>query len=361
MKRWLLLFFFVSLLAAQTNLTDDTSKEEALLDELLNTTTVDESSPASTPEQQPAPSQNESYNYSQESIPAQSSGSTDNGSSMLQQGPQDSEPSAASDAEVQSEPAPRANYSSRATTTGSRPQGTSSPDDNSPDLSEEARIQETPDIPNFSHKAHIEDVGAECVQCHQTLFAESVRGIKTGPSMKEICGQCHNGTDAPSELLAGFSDEKKYVRTNLPKFSHTTHQQHTEKCTVCHTDIYGKLKDIKIPPPMNRCSGCHNDQRANSDCKVCHENPEKLKPKSHTSQWVYRNGHGKTARLNQKECKSCHTDRDCDACHRGQTPFEVHRPGYRFTHGMDARQRVVNCGYCHDAKYSCTQCHERKQ
>jgi predicted CXXCH cytochrome family protein len=230
-----------------------------------------------------------------------------------------------------------------------------------PDMVQEARVQETPDIPNFSHKAHIEDVGAECVQCHQTLFTESVRGIKSGPSMKEICSQCHNGTDAPTEAIAGFSDEKKYVKTHLPLFSHTVHIQNTEKCIVCHTDIYGDLKKIETPPPMTRCNGCHNNHRANSSCKVCHENPNTLKPKSHTSRWVYRNGHGKDARLRQNECRSCHAERDCNACHRGQNTFQVHSPGYKFTHGIDARQRSVNCGYCHDAQFSCVQCHERKR
>ncbi len=232
----------------------------------------------------------------------------------------------------------------------------------SPDIDiDEARVQETPDIPLFSHKAHIEDIGAECVQCHQTLFSESVRGYKVGPSMKEICSQCHNGTDAGSEAIAGFTDDKKYVKATLPLFSHTSHIQHTEKCNTCHKDIYAELKKIKTPPPMSLCMECHNNHRADANCKVCHEKPEKIKPKTHTPRWVYRNGHGRDARYDQSKCRECHADRRCNECHRGQGSFAVHRAGYRFSHGMDARQRVVNCGYCHDLERSCVQCHVGKR
>jgi predicted CXXCH cytochrome family protein len=230
----------------------------------------------------------------------------------------------------------------------------------SPDINlDEARIQESPDIPEFSHQAHIEDVGAECVQCHQTLFSESVRGYKVGPSMKEICSQCHNGTDAPAEILAGFSDEKKYVKAEMPLFSHTVHLENTEKCITCHKDTYGELKKIKTPPPMSDCMECHNNHKASGNCKVCHEDTRKLMPRSHTPRWVHRNGHGTRARYNLKKCSECHTDRECTECHRGQTSFKIHRPAYRFSHGMDARQRFVNCGYCHDVENNCAQCHMR--
>ena len=232
----------------------------------------------------------------------------------------------------------------------------------SPDIDpEEIRIQETPDIPQFSHKSHIEDVGAECVQCHQTLFSELVKGYRVGPSMKEICSQCHNGTDAPSELLAGFSDEKKYVKAEMSLFSHTKHIEHTEKCTSCHTDIYSPLKKIKSPPPMSDCMKCHNNHKASGNCRQCHEDTKKLKPRSHNPRWVYRNGHGTRARYNQKKCRECHAEQECNLCHRGQSSFAVHRPGYKLTHGMDARRRVSNCAYCHDVEYNCAQCHTRKR
>ena len=228
----------------------------------------------------------------------------------------------------------------------------------SPEMNE-AVVQESPDIPQFSHEKHLEEVGAECVQCHQTLFSESVRGYRSGPSMREICSQCHNGTDAPAEVLAGFSNEKKYVKTHLPLFSHTTHIEHTEDCKTCHKDIYGEIKKIRIPPPMAICSGCHNNNKANANCRVCHEDPSRLKPKSHTPRWVYRNGHGIDARYNQAQCRDCHVDRECSQCHRGQGTFYVHRAAYKYTHGMDARQRQVNCSYCHDLENSCARCHER--
>ena len=232
----------------------------------------------------------------------------------------------------------------------------------SPDIDpEEARVQETPDIPLFSHKDHIENVGVECVQCHQTLFSEMVRGYKAGPSMKEICSQCHNGSDAPAEVLAGFSDEKKYVKVTMPLFSHTKHLEHTEKCNACHKDIYQELKKIKKVPPMALCMDCHNNRKASGSCSECHEKPERMKPKSHTARWLYRNGHGTDARYNRKQCRSCHSDRECNECHRGQSSFAVHRPGYKFSHGMDARTRTVNCGYCHDTENSCVQCHIRKR
>ncbi len=232
----------------------------------------------------------------------------------------------------------------------------------SPDIAfDEAVVQESPDIPTFSHKDHIEGVGAECVQCHQTLFSELVRGYKVGPSMKEICSQCHNGSDAPAELLAGFSNEKKYIKPTMPLFSHTRHIQYTEECNACHKDIYKPLKKIKKVPPMKLCMECHDNRKADGSCTVCHEHPDRLKPRSHTARWVYRNGHGNDARYHRRECLDCHVERECNECHRGQSSFEVHRPGYEFSHGMDARTRTVNCGYCHDTENSCVQCHVRKR
>jgi hypothetical protein len=249
-------------------------------------------------------------------------------------------------------------------------QGSSSPDItsstttyNSDELPEdlEVKIGQTPDIPQFSHRAHVEDVGAECVQCHQTLFAELVRGYKIGPPMKEICSQCHNGEDAREEVIVGFSDEKKYIKPTMPLFSHTTHIQYTERCYTCHRDVYGELKKIKKVPPMSLCSECHNNHQANRNCNVCHENVDEIKPKTHTSRWVYRNGHGVQARFADDKCAECHEERECNQCHRGQSDFAVHRTGYRHSHGMDARQRVSNCGYCHDTELSCAQCHTRNR
>jgi predicted CXXCH cytochrome family protein len=344
MKRMLFLLLLSCLATAQKN--KDTSKDEALLNDLLNTTPI-ESEQAAPAQEAQEPS--ESTAPAETFEPVESSGTSRSVSPEYQ--------SERSSPELESRPVQKQRTGrsrSRETTSSS----SASADLPSPD---EAKVQETPDIPNFSHKAHIEDVGAECVQCHQTLFSESVRGIKSGPSMKEICSQCHNGDVAPSEAIAGFSNEKKYVKTHMPLFSHTKHIQNTERCNTCHTDIYGDLKKIAMPPPMTRCTVCHNDHTANSSCNVCHENPNKLKPKSHTSIWVYRNGHGKDARLNQNECRECHAERDCNACHRGQSTFQVHRPGYKYSHGMDVRQRVANCGYCHDPQFSCTRCHERKQ
>jgi len=359
MKKLLLLCFVGSFVFAQT---DDTSKEEALLNDLLNSSPIEdsnqemapvESAPADNrtlPESETSPSVSQAVDASLHSATNSDQSRSTNTVHVVQQ----------------VEAATQNRYSDEqpivpAQTSGAARQRGNGPDEVSSKFGELARVQETPDIPNFSHKAHIEDIGAECVQCHQTLFAESVRGIKQGPSTKEICSQCHNGTDARSEVLAGFSDEKKYVKTYLPLFSHTKHNQYTEECITCHTDIYKKLKKIKNPPPMDRCMGCHNDRKADSDCKVCHENPNKLKPKTHTSRWVYRNGHGKSARNNKKECTSCHAEHECNTCHRGQTTFDIHRPGYKYSHGMDARQRTVNCGYCHNATYSCAQCHERNR
>ena len=225
----------------------------------------------------------------------------------------------------------------------------------------EVKIGQTPDIPEFSHQEHVEDLGAECVQCHQTLFAELVRGYKIGPPMKEICSQCHNGEDAPEEVIVGFSDEKKYVKPMMPLFSHTSHMQYTEDCITCHRDVYGELKDIKNVPPMSLCSECHNNHQANRSCIVCHEDVNDIKPKDHTTRWVYRNGHGVQARFLDDKCSECHEERECNQCHRGQSSFSVHRPGYKHAHSMDARQRVSNCGYCHDTELSCARCHTRNR
>ncbi len=83
---------------------------------------------------------------------------------------------------------------------------------------------------------------------------------------------------------------------------------------------------------------------------------ESSKPDTHTNAWSVM--HGKQARVNDKECLTCHTDRlECIQCHEDVKPRSHNATWTMKTHGMESRWNSNSCRTCHTEDF-CTECHE---
>jgi hypothetical protein len=121
------------------------------------------------------------------------------------------------------------------------------------------------------------------------------------------------------------------------------------------------LATEKNLPTMETCLTCHNDKKAPRNCRLCHADPEKIKPASHQSPWFLRKEHGRDARFDRMQCEKCHQEASCDACHRGQLSIRIHDPNFSFTHGIEAKKEEMDCALCHEVDKSCVACHEARR
>jgi hypothetical protein len=196
---------------------------------------------------------------------------------------------------------------------------------------------------------------------------------------------------------AGFSRAEKKIR-----FSHAQHLgiQGT-KCETCHANFttIGLSAESPMPlPTMEVCATCHAnlaptvkfaahaDLTAPTACLSCHTTMAGLLPPSHREA-DFRTTHKHAVRtgLQKENCASCHTDQSCQECHSGsgidassvasrfyapaqprvealdnarpQSIALVHRIDYRFTHGLDAGAKAMQCQSCHEPATFCGQCH----
>ncbi len=174
-------------------------------------------------------------------------------------------------------------------------------------------VWKKPNKAAFDHKAHIEDVGLECNDCHYKIFsmkigAAQANGDFTMASFKKgkYCGACHNGDeafDAQSRCdSCHFVPTKKIVFTKPVKTVVFDHKIHVGKgkilCETCHKDVFvmgsgvlAGLETFRSDDPVAKrkhleelheklCGTCHNSDQAfgfQTRCTVCHIGVKGLK------------------------------------------------------------------------------------
>ena len=222
----------------------------------------------------------------------------------------------------------------------------------------------------MSHFAH-DKKGISCIVCHHKKnnderikqCAYCHKGVGGMETLHNKCGQCHKTRAMDMSCIRCHGAGVKFLDAELSKikFSHINHYSRKKDCNFCHTEPQKQtwLKGGNYPP-MKTCLTCHNNKKASGNCSVCHNDVNTLKPKSHNYKWTQRYGHGRIANYDKAECMLCHSQRECDRCHLGQTSFKIHPAGYKFTHGNDVKMGLVNCALCHQTRNSCSQCHENR-
>lgn len=132
----------------------------------------------------------------------------------------------------------------------------------------------------FNHLLHVEDVGAECTDCH--LYATT--GVRATIPNLELCADCHEEALSESEQelqLVNYIQEDVRIPWRkiytVPDHVYFSHRRHTAiaqiECETCHGAMGEQTEPMPraaVPISMNRCMDCHEEAGVSNDCLLCH-------------------------------------------------------------------------------------------
>ncbi len=132
----------------------------------------------------------------------------------------------------------------------------------------------------FNHRAHTQDLGLDCVDCHQHVLS----GHRATIPNLAVCADCHEEaqTESAEEALLVASIERgepiPWLRvTWVPSdvyFSHRRHAAIAEiPCATCHGEVKDREQPLTRPLvrlTMDGCIDCHQQRGVSSDCIACH-------------------------------------------------------------------------------------------
>ncbi len=136
------------------------------------------------------------------------------------------------------------------------------------------------------HRAHVEMLGMECVECHDYLVHEvTADGVHTPPMSG--CLTCHDGVTAKKECSACHTDKDQPASHEEPGWlvAHASSAPDDPECTTCHewTEHW--------------CADCHD-----------------VRPASHGEQWRAQH-RAVVAASDRRNCEACHEGPFCVRCH----------------------------------------------
>ncbi len=167
-------------------------------------------------------------------------------------------------------------------------------------------VWEKPNRAVFNHSYHVDEIGLECSDCHNRLFAKDIGAALTKKDFNmasfkkgKYCGACHNGEEAFDSQTqcdsCHFAPKRKIVFTKPVKavvFDHKIHVGKAKiKCETCHKKVFImrkavfahlkpvktdniELKDKYLEKLHKRfCGTCHDSNTAfgfATRCTVCH-------------------------------------------------------------------------------------------
>ncbi len=243
-------------------------------------------------------------------------------------------------------------------------------------------------IIKFSHSLHAEVT--DCASCHSSVSDAKTLDARLIPG-KEDCAACHDVEDDENCNMCHYEDvyEPLVQKQADLFFDHSFHVGDQEmECTTCHKGLaevdYG-FESTGTNPPMETCFTCHNESAAATyECEACHTSTANLIPESHQTV-SFSKSHKFDAMDADENCVMCHTNDFCESCHVGTTmltegntatdfyvPYSPHRYtdnakqqqltrvhdlNYRFTHGIEAKSKTMECSTCHQTETFCAECH----
>jgi len=241
----------------------------------------------------------------------------------------------------------------------------------------------------FSHKFHIDDVGADCQTCHSAA-ANSTKAEDNILAHKDDCLECHDGSTAGEDCEICHYDPDTAVNFPNPArqllFNHKAHLERissSQACERCHKGL--EEVTYSVPenlPVMEGCIECHDNKSAPQYCETCHTHLPTLRPETHLANWMHR--HDDAVRATSEDCAMCHSFNYCQECHDGAILAGIdsgipgkyspnatqswgvknliltrnHDLNYRYTHALEAKSKIENCGLCHENESFCVECHQ---
>jgi hypothetical protein len=213
----------------------------------------------------------------------------------------------------------------------------------------------------FNHQLHVEDVGAQCTDCHKAVNNSTSPLDPLLPGM-DVCGDCHDVKDAASCGDCHKNPQNvhpiPYVVPNYDFFSHQKHLNSGLDCRTCHANIYKSTqvtKKTKALPKMADCMNCHRKEGQTENCGACHTG---LHPRSDDFDLMSRRTtHGPDVAMNPDRYQRYFEPADCEDCHQGlNLAGEVHPQGWLFVHAAEAASGG-ECLVCHEDRTFCSSCH----
>jgi hypothetical protein len=119
-------------------------------------------------------------------------------------------------------------------------------------------------IPPFSHKHHVSDVGLDCRFCHASVETEAFAGLPPTSTCMTCHSQLFKGQSILAPVAASFREGRalRWIRVHrLPDFVYFHHDIHVAKgigCSTCH----GQVDQMPLvwrtqSLEMSWCLGCH--------------------------------------------------------------------------------------------------------
>jgi hypothetical protein len=132
----------------------------------------------------------------------------------------------------------------------------------------------------FNHRLHVEEMGAECTDCH--LYALS--GVRATIPNIAVCADCHEeaqGESAAEAKLVEYiqaGEPIPWVKvTTMPDHVYFSHRRHAAiagiECDTCHGPVGQRSEPVVRPAvdmSMDYCMDCHEASGASNDCIWCH-------------------------------------------------------------------------------------------
>jgi hypothetical protein len=185
----------------------------------------------------------------------------------------------------------------------------------------------------FSHRIHLA-AKLDCALCHAAAGGSSRWDDNLLPK-PDVCLKCHKtaGTGAPpatrlarfnhqlhlqlgnlAPLIAAAIDKKTYLVPASPELRAQLNTQNP--CEACHRGLEASDRpDRSGLPQMADCLVCHNQIDPPYSCEFCHAKEAKLKPASHTPDFLDTHTSGKLG-LDKAACAVCHGRHfHCLGCH----------------------------------------------
>jgi hypothetical protein len=228
----------------------------------------------------------------------------------------------------------------------------------------------------FPHRVHLTALACggpgqaaclSCASCHQ-MGGDALHAL---PSANQ-CDACHGKDPHMVRTVLAAEPERPYGTISFNHDQHLALPSLRGQCVPCHAGLVAP--GAPELPPMQRCFGCHEhaDEWNQGRCEPCHRASEvrRILPVTflrHDQRFA--RGHGQAAVEDQRYCRACHAQADCDDCHdvsqtlaverrrpeRVDLTF-VHPADFVVRHSIEAELRPASCLGCH-ATQTCDACH----